>query len=79
MWNSARALVSSMAAAVVLLAGLTVLGPATQPTATQDAATVNDPYSAEEVMLARDDNSEEEMSYGQVLTTIYESEEDEVR
>ncbi|HEX5707751.1 MAG TPA: zf-HC2 domain-containing protein [Pyrinomonadaceae bacterium] len=75
-WNSARALVSSMAAVVALLAGLTLFGPATQTVATETSA---DLFSAEEVVLARDDASEEEMTYGQVLTTIYAPAEDETR
>lgn len=75
-WSSARALVSSMAAAVALLAALTVFGPASQTTATEQSS---DLFSAEEVVLARDGASEEEMSYGQVLTTIYTSAEDETR
>lgn len=76
-WNSARALVSSMAAAVVLLAALTAFGPAAQQTAATETSA--DIFSAEDVMLARDEATEEELTYGQVLTTIYASGEDETR
>jgi anti-sigma-K factor RskA len=79
LWKSAGALVSSMAALVALLAGLTFLAPATQPTTTQTLATVSNPYSAEDVVLAQDDSSSEQMTDGQVLTTIYAADDDQTR
>ena len=76
LWRSAGALVSSMAAIVALLAGLTLLAPATQPTTTQTVATVSSPYSAEDVVLAQDDSTSDQTTDGQVLTTIYAADDD---
>ncbi|MGH9901424.1 MAG: hypothetical protein ACRD68_06375 [Pyrinomonadaceae bacterium] len=77
LWRAAGALVSGMAATVALLAGLTFLSPVTQTN--DDLAVTASPYAAEEVVIAPDDLSNGEMTYEQVLTTIYESGEDEAR
>jgi Putative zinc-finger len=75
LWRSAGALVSSMAATVALLATLTFLNPAQLPDAAgQDTASASNPY--EEVVVAQDELTAGEMTYGQVLTTIYELEDD---
>lgn len=75
MWKAARALVSSMAATVALLAGLTLVAPVTQTTdGMAEGTTVSDPFSAEEMVFARDETAGDEMTYEQVLTTIYETE-----
>jgi hypothetical protein len=74
LWKSARALVSSMALTTAALAALSFLLPATPETNLGDqAASV---YSAESVILGQ--ASEEQMTYEQVLSTIYD-EEDEAR
>jgi hypothetical protein len=74
LWNSARAVVSSMAVTTAALAALSFLLPTTPATALMDqTASV---YSAESVIL--DQAGEEQMSYEQVLSTIYD-EEDEAR
>jgi hypothetical protein len=74
LWNSARALVSSMAVTTAALAALSFLLPATPATSLVDqTASV---YSAESVILGQ--ASEEQMSYEQVLSTIYDDE-DEAR
>jgi hypothetical protein len=73
LWRAAGALVSSMATAVVLLGGLTLFGLMPTTDATQQAA---DPYSAEAVIFEQAELGEEEVNYGQVFSTIYESETD---
>lgn len=80
LWNATGALVSSMAATVAALVVLTVFAPGTQvPSGGAEAVSVYDSYSAEEVLF---DQSEanvaaaaDQMSYGQVLSTLYESDE----
>jgi hypothetical protein len=73
LWNSARALVSSMAVTTAALAVLSffVTAPAT-PAPDQQTASV---FSADSVIM--DQAGEEQMSYEQVLSTIYD--EDEAR
>jgi hypothetical protein len=72
LWKSARALVSSMAVTTAALAVLSFMLP-TQATAALDQAI--SVYSAESVILGQ---SEEQMTYEQVLSTIY-ADEDEAR
>lgn len=81
MWRTAGALVSSMAVAVAALAVFTFVVPGTSSTgATTDVASVSDTYPGEEeALLAQDELANEEMSYEQVLTSIYESGEDATR
>jgi hypothetical protein len=73
LWKATGALVSSMAATVAMLAVFTFYSPATESTAQEWSE--SDVYSAEEVILVRDDD----LSYDQVLTTVYESELDAER
>lgn len=80
LWKVSGALVSSMAVAVVLLASLTLLAPATQTTdASQELASSSNSYTAETLVLAPDELVGEELTDAQVLTTIYASGEDESR
>jgi hypothetical protein len=72
LWNSARALVSSMAVTTAALAVLSFVLPA--PAIATDEQTVS-AYSAESVILGQ---ASEELSYEQVLSVIY-AEEDEAR
>jgi predicted anti-sigma-YlaC factor YlaD len=78
LWRTTGALVSSMAATVALLAGLTFVVPSVQtPTETTgEVAAASDPFSDDAALLARDDADGEELNYDQVLTTIYESGDD---
>jgi anti-sigma-K factor RskA len=77
LWNATGALVSSMAATVAALAILTAFVPGSQPTAgPQEIASAYNSYSAEEVLLDQDDAPENQMSYEQVLSTLYESDDD---
>jgi hypothetical protein len=70
LWNSAKALVSSMAVATAALAVLSFVSPAT-PAVDQTASAL----SAESVIMGQ---SSDEMTYEQVLNTIYEDD-DETR
>ncbi|HYG12029.1 MAG TPA: hypothetical protein VD835_18925 [Pyrinomonadaceae bacterium] len=78
LWRATGALVSGMAATVAALAVFTFFAPqleSTQP----DTASVYQVYSAEEVILARGGLPEDDLSYDQLLTTIYESDADAER
>lgn len=76
LWKASRALVASMAATVATLAVLTFFVPGIRPAATpQEYATASSSYSADEVILNRNELSGDPMTDEQVLTTLYESEE----
>lgn len=74
LWKSAGLLVSSMAATVAALAVFTFVAP--QPTAPQELASAG-PYTAETLILGESDAADEQMTDGQVFTTLYESDDDE--
>jgi predicted anti-sigma-YlaC factor YlaD len=74
LWKSAGLLVSSMTVTVAALAVFTFVAPEQAPA--QEVAS-GEPYSAESVIF--DETGDEQMTYGQVLTTLYESEEDVAR
>jgi anti-sigma-K factor RskA len=74
LWKTAGLLVSSMAATVAALAVFTFVAP---PEATAQATV--EPYTAESVILDESDASDEQMSIGQVFTTLYESDEEPER
>jgi hypothetical protein len=76
LWKSAGLLVSSMAATVAALAVLTFVAP--QQTVAQEPAD-GGAYTAEAVILGGAESGDEQMTYGQVLTTLYGSDEDESR
>ena len=71
LWKSARALVSSMALATVALGALSFMISA--PTTNTLDATAS-AYSAESVILGQD--SEDQLTYEQVLNAIYTDDED---
>jgi hypothetical protein len=73
LWKSARALVSSMAVTTAALGVLSFVLPAPVASVIDTAASV---YSAESVILGQ--NNDEQMSYEQVLSAIYD-EEDEAK
>ena len=80
LWKTTGALVSSMAATVVALAILTFLGPASQTEAVpQETASAFNSYSAEEVIFDQGELPDEQIPYGQVMTTLYESDEETAR
>jgi hypothetical protein len=76
MWKAAKALVSAMAATVAALAVLTFIAPDSgaefQPLAANS-------YSAEELILEQDGSSPEQMSYEQVLSTLYAADDNETK
>lgn len=73
LWGSAKALVSSMAVTTAALAVLSFMLPAPATSAVDQTASA---LSAESVIMGQ--ASDEQMSYEQVLSTIYEDE-DEAR
>jgi len=76
MWQKTGALVASMAATVAMLAVLTFLSPGMQTAApSQNLATASNSYSADEVLFNRNEATDEQMTYEQVLTTLYEPDE----
>lgn len=77
MWRAAGALASSMAAAVALLAVFTFVVPERR-IASQQVSSIPNGYSAEEVILDQTPQAEE-VSEGQLLTTIYGGEEESLR
>ena len=72
MWKAARALVTTMALVLVLLASITIF---THPIDFQEQTSVvgADVYSAEYVVLARGD-VDDEIANDQLIQTIYDSE-----
>src|SRR5947209_6697490 len=75
LWRAAGVLFSTMAATVAALAALTFI--VAQPSATtQDIAATGRAYSAEDVILERAEQPDEQMSYGQVLTKLYDTDGD---
>jgi hypothetical protein len=71
LWRSAKALVSTMAVTTAALAVVSFMQPSQPATAPDQAASV---YSAYSVIM--DQSAEDQMSYEQVLSTIYEDEDD---
>ncbi len=72
LWKSASALVSSMAVATIALAAMTFVFPDPATAVQEQTASA---YSAESVIF---EQSDDQLTYGQVLNAIYE-EEDEAR
>ncbi len=78
LWRAAGALVSSMAVTVAALVALTFTVPATSVTPeTTETVALSDLSPDEAALLALDDvAAEDEIDYGQVLTTVYEMEDE---
>src|SRR5215212_7629063 len=70
LWRSSKALVSSMAVTTAALAVVSFM----QPSQTTPVAEPASAYSAYSVIMDRD--ADEQMSYEQVLSTIYEDDDD---
>ena len=79
LWKAAGALVSSMAVTVAALAALTFIPAGTQTDPVSPEVAAVNLYSAEDVLLDEADLAGDQMSYEQVLTTLYESGEDAAR
>lgn len=73
LWRSAGLLVSSMAATTAALAVFTFVAPSETTVAQEVAGT----YSAESVIF--DEGAEEQMTYEQVLTSLYGTEDEAAR
>ena len=71
LWKSAKVLVSSMA---LTTAALGVLSFALPSSVLSDDQMISSAYSAESVIMGQ--NADEQMTYEQVLSTIYEDEDD---
>ena len=71
LWKSAKVLVSSMALTTAALGVLTFVLPGTAAVAEDQAVSA---YSAESVIMGQ--NADDQMTYEQVLSTIYEDDED---
>jgi anti-sigma-K factor RskA len=74
LWRAAGALASSMVATVAALAFLTFVIPDSQVATISQAGLNANGYSAEEVILGQAQS--EEVSEGQLLTTIYDGDEE---
>ncbi len=81
LWKSAGALVASMAAAVALLAGLTFVAPGSQSQSEDDAqlAVASSFYPSDDSIITGDDGASDNLNDNQVLTTIYDQQEDEAK
>ncbi len=69
-WQTARPLVASMGAFVVMLLALTFFNSSEPPTEPSDLASVND--SAPEWVVVDSDDAGDEMTYSQALTVLYD-------
>lgn len=78
MWKATGALVTSMAATVAALAVLTFLVPGMQTTTTSPEM-ASSSYSADEIILNKTELPEEQMSYEQILVTLYGPDEEAVK
>lgn len=79
LWKSAGLLVSSMAATTAALLVLTFVAPKEQATAQELASGGASPYTAEALLFDETEAEGGQMTYEQVLTTLYESEDEEAR
>ena len=76
MWKAAGALVSVMAALVIILVGLTIVDTGSDPQLPpSDLAAIQNIYSPDSFVLDEGENTDESTQYDQVLTTVYGSEE----
>ena len=77
LWKAAGALFASMVATVAALGALTFLAPVSPPSeATVDEVAVEEAYPVEESILAQGGATDEELTYDQVLSVVYEPNED---
>jgi anti-sigma-K factor RskA len=72
LWRSAGAMVSSMAATVAILAGLSFVVPSGEPVV--DQVSINS-YPADE-MIFNQGEFDDQISDGQILNTLYDADED---
>ncbi|HKO98777.1 MAG TPA: hypothetical protein VJU86_17390 [Pyrinomonadaceae bacterium] len=73
LWRAAGALVSSLTATVALLAVISLMVPANQPTAESSTFSA---YAAEDVILDQTEVRQEQVSDAEVLSALYQADED---
>ena len=78
LWKSTRLLVSSMAATTAALVVLTLAAPQDEAVASDLAAGAT-PFTAESLLFEEAEAERGQMSYEQVLSTLYGSDDEEVR
>jgi len=76
LWRSAGALVSSMAGTVALLAALSFVVPSGESTGNASVVSASNNYSAETVIFDDSGLPEDQISDGQVMTTLYDVDEE---
>jgi anti-sigma-K factor RskA len=76
LWRAAGALASTMVATVAALAVLTFVIPGSQVASGPQLSSLSNSYSAEEVLLDQNPQLDEQLSDGQLLTTIYSGDEE---
>ena len=74
LWRTAGALVSSMAATVAVLAALSFALPSGD--VASNVVSAANTYSAEAVMFGENDPADDQVSDSQVLTTLYDTDEE---
>ena len=76
LWRSAGALVSSMAASVALLAVLSFVAPGGETASNANQLSASNNYSADAIFFDDGSAPEDQVSDGQVMTTLYASDEE---
>jgi anti-sigma-K factor RskA len=79
LWRTAGGLASSMVATVATLAVLTLVIPGTQTSETQNSAPVLSAYSTDAVVFDNGGLPDDQISDGDVLATLYETDDDVVK
>ena len=75
LWKAAGALFASMLATVAALGAFTFLAPGSPLSDAADDEVAEEVYSVEESILAHGGATDEEMTYDQVLSVVYEPDE----
>jgi len=76
LWRSAGALVSSMAAAVAILAALSFAVPGGETVSNASLLSASNNYSADAIFFGDNGLPEDQISDSQVMTTLYDSDEE---
>lgn len=76
LWQEARTMVAALVVLVALLAGLTFFSDISPPNEPTDMAASFSADATERALLGADDLAADDMSYGQVLNTIYDAEDE---
>jgi hypothetical protein len=79
LWQTAGGLASSMAATVATLAILTFVVPGTQTADSQNPSPFANAYSTEAVVLDENAAPDDQLSDGEVLATLYDTDDDVVK